>query len=268
MNRNTSDGSADEYEALGDSHQVMTEVLGLVEDLRQATLKLGDALIAGGLQAPEWRSPDARLVLLSDQFPDITVDELITRISEFSGLAPHWLHGGEEEITHFAQEVEILYGVVRSLRIQAQRLRMLPRRERSNWPLERALRYARTGTLLDLLLGALRDLESLAPYLVPLTAEEWQAESPPSPGRVSRDSPRSPRPVGRLRRTGQSSTAIPVVHSTSRFCRAACGNRWSRRVADPGASPAAPQVDLCSNGDNYAGLRYLTAVYGQSLRCR
>jgi hypothetical protein len=171
----------------------MTEVLGLVEDLRQATHKLGDALVSGGLGAREWRSPDARLALLSDQFPDITVDELITRLSEFSGLGPDWLHGGE--IAHFNEEVEILYGVVHTLHAQAQRLRMLPTRERSNWPLERALGDARAGTPLDLLLGGLRDLESLAPYLVPLTAEEWQGESPPSPRNASRDSSRSPQPV-------------------------------------------------------------------------
>jgi hypothetical protein len=195
VNRNTSDGSADEYAALSDPRQVMTEVLGLVEDLRQATHKLGDAIVAGGLGAREWRSPDARLALLSDQFPDITVDELITRLSEFSGLGPDWLHGGEGEIAHFNEEVEILYGVVYTLRVQAQRLRMLPTRERSDWPLERALGDAHAGTPLDLLLGALRDLESLAPYLVPLTAEEWKGESSPSLGSAFRDSLRSPQPV-------------------------------------------------------------------------
>ena len=194
MNRNTNDGSADEYDALGDPRQVMTEVLGLIEDLRQATHKLGDAIVAAGLSAREWRSSDARLALLSNQFPDITVDELITRLSEFSGLAPDWLHGGEEEIAHFSEEVEILHEVVRSLRIQAQRLRILPMRERSDWPLERALGDARTGTPLDLLLGALRDLESLAPYLVPLTASEWPAESPPSSRGDAKDSPSSPQP--------------------------------------------------------------------------
>ena len=198
MNRNTSDGSADEYDALNDPRQVMTEVLGLVEDLRQANHKLGDAIVASGLAARDWRSSDARLALLSDQFPDITVDELITRLSEFSGLGPDWLHGGAEEIAHFNQEVEILYGVIQTLHVQAQRLRILPMRERANQPLERALGDARTGTHLDSLLGALRDLESLAPYLVPLTSEQWRAEFLPPPGSISRDSPRSPQPIDHI----------------------------------------------------------------------
>jgi hypothetical protein len=195
VNRNTSDASADEYEALRDPRQVMAEVVRLVENLGKVTRKLGDAIIAGGLQAREWRLPDARLTLLSDQFPDITVDELITRLSEFSGLGPYYLQGREEDIAHFNGEVEILYEVVRSLHVQIQRLRMLPRRDRSNWPLERALRDARTSTAMDLVQGVLRDLESLAPYLVPLTAEERQAEPPPAPDSSQRESPRSPLPV-------------------------------------------------------------------------
>src|SRR5579885_238105 len=76
----------DALEALNDPRQVMMEVLGLVEDLRLASNRLGDAIVAGGLSAREWRSPDARLATLSDQFPDITVDDLITRLAEFAGL--------------------------------------------------------------------------------------------------------------------------------------------------------------------------------------
>ncbi len=184
MDGYTTGGMADEdaLEALNDPRQVMMEVLGLVEDLRLASNRLGDAIVAGGLSAREWRSPDARLATLSDQFPDITVDDLITRLAEFAGLGPDWLHGGRAEIVRFNEGAAILYGVVRPLRMAAQRLRMLPPRERNEWPLERALGDVRVGTPLDQVVAALRDLESLAPYIVPLTPEQWNPPvSPPAP---------------------------------------------------------------------------------------
>lgn len=166
----------DEYAALSDPPRVMAEMLRLLDELRRTGKKLGDALEVSGLPGREWREEDARLSLLSEQFPDISVDDLITRLAEFAaGHAPLWLHGDAGTIGRFREEVEILYGVLRSLRQTAQRQRMLPARDRGGLPLERALGDARVGTALDLAARDLRDLDSLGPFIAPLTAEEWQA---------------------------------------------------------------------------------------------
>jgi hypothetical protein len=166
----------DEYAALDDPPRVMAEVLRLLDELRSTNKKLGDALEVAGVPGREWRSEDARLSLLSEQFPDISVDDLITRLAEFAaGHAPPWLRGDAGTIGRFREEVEILYGVLRSLRQMAQRQRMLPARDRGGLPLERALGDARVGTALDLAARDLRDLDSLGPFIAPLTPEEWQA---------------------------------------------------------------------------------------------
>ncbi len=179
----------DEYAALADAIQVMREVVELVEDLHRATTRFGDALVSAGLPAREWREPDCQLLMLSDQFPDITLDDLVTRLAEFAaGMGPHWLHGDSEDVARFNDEVSILCGVVRPLRVAAQRLRMLPVRERGDYPLERALGDPRAGTPLDRITTVLRDLEALGPYIQPLTPEEWNPPAPqpvwtPTPGR-------------------------------------------------------------------------------------
>jgi hypothetical protein len=179
VDRDTGDQIADDYAALHDPYQVMMEVLELVRDLQQSTNRLGDAIVAGGLNARDWRSSEASLGLLSDQLPDITLDELITRLAEFSAAqGPDWLHGGPAEVERFKDEVQILYGVTRPLRVAAQRLRMLPAYERSEIPLEHALGSARVGTPLDLVAATLSDLEALSPYLVPLTAQQWESPAP------------------------------------------------------------------------------------------
>ncbi|MGO8950044.1 MAG: BACON domain-containing protein, partial [Ktedonobacterales bacterium] len=165
------------------------EVLGLVGDLRQAAHRLGDALVAAGLNAREWRGEHARLALLSDQLPDITVDELITRLAEFGAAhGQDWLHGGPADIARFNDEVEVLYGVLRPLRVVAQRLRMIPANKRSAHSLERTLGSAVVGTPLDLVVGALRDLEALSPYLAPLTVAEWN-NAPPATIPTNLDNP-------------------------------------------------------------------------------
>ncbi|HLZ25515.1 MAG TPA: hypothetical protein VKQ30_25610 [Ktedonobacterales bacterium] len=164
----------DAYEALNDPRRVMMEVVELVADLHRATTRLGDAIVAAGLPARAWRDADSRLLLLADQFPDITVDALITRLAEFAAdTGPHWLHGDREAIAQFNDEASVLYGVVRPLRMVAQRLRMIPVRERGDLPLERTLGDARVGTPLDRVAALLRDLESLGSFIVPLSAEEW-----------------------------------------------------------------------------------------------
>ena len=172
----------DAYEALNDRRRVMMEVVALVEDLHRATTRLGDAIAAAGLPARAWRDADCRLLLLTDQFPDITLDALITRLAEFAAdMGPHWLHGGREDIAHFNDEVSILYGVVRPLRMVAQRLRMVPARERGDLPIERALGDGRVGTPLDRVAAVLRDLDSLGPYVAPLAPEEWKPLTPEPP---------------------------------------------------------------------------------------
>jgi hypothetical protein len=172
----------DEYAALADTRQVMLEVVGLLEDLHKATTRLGDAIAAAGFHGREWRGLDAQLDELSDQFPDITLDDLITRLAEFSaGNGPAWLRGDRADIEHFNDEAAILGGVMRPLRVLAQRQRVTPARERSRHPFERALADGRVGTQLDLMARYLRDLEALAPFIAPLTPEERNLASPAPP---------------------------------------------------------------------------------------
>jgi hypothetical protein len=206
VDRYTGDQIADEYAALHDTYQVMMEVLELVRGLQQSTNRLGDAIVAAGLNARDWRSSDACLALLSDQLPNISLDELITRLAEFSAAhGPGWLHGGPAEIERFKDEVDILYGVTRPLRVVVQRLRMLPAYERSAIPLEQALGAARVSTPLDLVAGTLRDLKALSPYLMPLTAQQWE---PPAhrdeQAELTNLSPRDERSFTRLRDFAQA----------------------------------------------------------------
>jgi hypothetical protein len=164
----------EEYAALGDRVQVMAEVVELVERVRVANTKLGDALVSAGLPARTWLSPNCELSLLSDQLPDVSLDALITRLAEFTaGTGPTWLRGGLAEIERFNDEASILAEVVRSLRLVAQRQRMLAPRERGDLAMLRALGDGRVGTQLDRMSAALRDLESLAPYIAPVAPEDW-----------------------------------------------------------------------------------------------
>ena len=183
-NRVDASGLPDEYAALADTRQVILEVVGLLEDLHKATTRLGDAIAAAGFHGREWRGLDAQLDELSDQFPDITLDDLITRLAEFSaGNGPAWLRGDRADIERFNDEAAILGGVMRPLRVLAQRQRVTPARERSRHPFERALADGRVGTQLDLMARYLRDLEALAPFIAPLAPEEWNLASlaPPAP---------------------------------------------------------------------------------------
>ena len=186
----------DEYEALADATEVMREVMGLVEELRGSTKKLGDAIASSGFPAREWVGPDAALGLLGEPFPDITLDAFLTRLAEFSaGMGPAWLRAGETEIAQFNDETLILNDVAQPLRVFAQRQRVLPARERGELPLERVFGDGRVGTQLDLLAGYLRDLESLAPYIVPLTPSEWAALLPAQPPSAMPPAPAQPEPA-------------------------------------------------------------------------
>ena len=204
----------DEYAALADAREVMREVIELVEELRVSAKKLGDAIAAAGFPAREWIGPDATLALLGEQFPDISLDAFLTRLAEFAnGMGPSWLRGAEAEIALFTDDAQILYGVARPLRVFAQRQRMLPARERGDLPLERALADGRVGTQIDLLTGYLRDLDALAPYIVPLTPSEWNALIPPPPPAnppPALQSPQPPQPPPQALQPGFMPGVAPV----------------------------------------------------------
>ncbi len=185
-----------DYASLADAREVMREVIGLVDGLRGSTKKLGDAIAASGFAAREWVGPDAALALLGEPFPDISLDAFLTRLAEFAaGMGPSWLRGGEEEIARFIEDVQLLNDVARPLRAFAQRQRMLPVRERGELPLELAFGDGRVGTQIDLVAGYLRDLDSLAPYIVPLTPSEWAAIQPPPPPSAMPEPPKQPAPA-------------------------------------------------------------------------
>ena len=168
----------EEYTALSDRGAVMAEVMEALDSARYGTRKLGDVLVAAGLPARSWLGADARLRLLDEALPDVTLDDVITRLAEFSaGMGPGWLHGDSEAIERFNDEVALLDDVARVLRLLAQRERMASPRERSDLPMRRALGDARVGTQLDLLASDLRDLVALGPYLAPLSTAEWAALS-------------------------------------------------------------------------------------------
>lgn len=185
-----------DYASLADAREVMREVIGLVEGLRGSAKKLGDAIAASGFPAREWVGPDAALALLGEPFPDISLDAFLTRLAEFTaGMGPSWLRGGEDEIARFIEDVQLLNEVARPLRVFAQRQRMLPARERGALPLERAFGDGRVGTQIDLVAGYLRDLDALAPYLVPLTPSEWATLEPPPPPSAMPQPAKQPAPI-------------------------------------------------------------------------
>lgn len=158
MDGYTLDDLPEEYAALSDRREVMAEVVEALDSLRQCTRKLGDALVAAGLPARDWLGRGARLQLLDDTLPDVTLDDVITRLAEFSaGSGPDWLHGDLDALARFFDEVALLDDVVRALRLAAQRERMASVRQRSDLPMRRALGDARVGTQLDLLSRDLRE---------------------------------------------------------------------------------------------------------------
>jgi hypothetical protein len=189
----------EEYAALGDRRTVMVEVDDELKELLPAVTRLGDALEYAGLPGREWRSRDAALRLLGRGFPRITVDDLITRLSQFAAeKGPEWLHGDERDLERFQQEVARLYRVVRRLHGIARRLRGDPPPTRSGPPIERAFATARVAEPLDRIIGILDDFDALGPFMRPLSPEEWQR--PAGVSSESRDSPATWKP-GTVRNT-------------------------------------------------------------------
>ena len=176
----------DEYAALQDPRLVMPEVATVLAELHEGITQLGSAFVSAGVPAREWRSDDALLRPLGESLPDVTLDDLLTRAAEFAaGNGPYWLHGGAGEIEQFVAETALLSDAFRPLRVIAQRLRVLPPRERGALPIERALGDGRVGAKLDRVSRSLADLDALAPFMAPLSPDEWNAArraAPPAEG--------------------------------------------------------------------------------------
>src|SRR6478609_5432841 len=161
-----------EYAALRDTPAVMRSAAGYLEELQGAVIRLGDAIEQGGLPGKFWRSDEADLAAMGDIFPLITVDELITRLSQFaSERGPAWLRGSMADLAAFRDEARILYDVMHALRVTAQRLRMSGGSGKSQ--LERAFSNARIGAPLDRVALLLETLDALGPFMAPISPGDW-----------------------------------------------------------------------------------------------
>jgi hypothetical protein len=173
------------YAALADTPRVMGEALDSLTDLQSDAIALGKALVDAGLPKPVWRSEQATLRLLSPALPAITVDAYLTRLEAFATRdGPTWLHGAHDDLAAFHEEVAVLAQVTRPLREVVQRLQRLPVAmpggPRSDYPLQRVVRDPRLEAPLDSIAEILSDLEALAPFMRPLTPEQWRALRRPS----------------------------------------------------------------------------------------
>jgi hypothetical protein len=168
------------YAALADTPRVMGEALDALADLSAATMELGAALVDAGLPRPVWRSERALLRLLSPVLPVITVEAFLSRLEQFAMRdGPAWLHGTLDDLQAFHGEVAVLAMVARPLREVVYRLQHLPidmqGGPRSDHPLQRVVRHPRLQAPLDTIAEILSDLEALAPFMRPLTPEQWRA---------------------------------------------------------------------------------------------
>ncbi|HEY7092929.1 MAG TPA: hypothetical protein VH393_07110 [Ktedonobacterales bacterium] len=173
------------YAALADTPRVMGEALNSLTDLSSATMEVEKALVDAGLPKPVWRSEQAMLRLLSPVLPAITVEAYLTRLEQFATRdGPTWLHGAHDDLATFHREVSVLAQVTRPLREVVQRLQRLPVEmpggPRSDYPLQRVVRDPRLEPPLDTIAEILSDLEALAPFMRPLTPEQWRALQRPS----------------------------------------------------------------------------------------
>jgi hypothetical protein len=168
------------YAALADTPRVMGEARDSLADLQSAALELEKALVDAGLPKPVWRSEQATLRLLSPALPAITLDAYLTRLEQFATRdGPTWLHGAHDDLATFHKEVSVLAQVTRPLREVVQRLQRLPVEmpggPRSDHPLQRVVRDPHLEPPLDSIAEVLGDLEALAPFMRPLTPEQWRA---------------------------------------------------------------------------------------------
>jgi hypothetical protein len=180
------------YAALADTPRVMGEALDALADLNAATIEVGAALVDAGLPRSAWRSEQASLRLLSTALPVITIDAFLMRLEKFATRdGPIWLHGTHDDLQAFHGEVAVLAKVALPLREVVYRLQHLPidmpGGPRSDHPLQRVVRYPRLQAPLDTIAEILSDLEALAPFMQPLTPQQWRAlphASRPLPARI------------------------------------------------------------------------------------
>jgi hypothetical protein len=179
------------YGASTDIPHVMGMAVDLLADLHKATVALGRALVDAGLPMRAWRSEQAALRLLSPALPAITIDAFLTRLEQFSQRdGPRWLRGTRDELVVFHRGMVIVANVARPLREVVDRLPPLPvdtpRRPRDNRALQYVLRHRALQGPLDTIVAMLNDLEALAPFMRPLTPEQWRAIRRARRGRVAR----------------------------------------------------------------------------------
>jgi hypothetical protein len=207
------------YAALADTPRVMAEARDSLADLHGATMELEKALVDAGLPKAIWHSEQATLRLLSPALPAITLDAYLTRLEQFATHAGStWLHGAHDDLAAFHNEVSVLAQVTRPLREVVQRLQRLPVEmpggPRSDYPLQRVMRDPHLEPPLDTLAEILSDLEALAPFMRPLTPEQWRALQRPSRGFPARIWAAVAAWASGLR-SRESSGAAPTLRTTS-----------------------------------------------------
>jgi hypothetical protein len=187
----------------------------LLRDLLAAARQLGDALVRAGLSPSLWRDPDTRLSDLDRQAPSITLDALLTRLTELAAeTGPTLLSGGGDALDDFEREVRDLSDVVRPLRALAQRERLKPRAARDPKALSQALSDVPVGVALDRVNRALRELDTLAPRLRPLSAEQWQALEAALAAAAAPNAPTTMPARGQPSRAFSPAAAVPDAAAT------------------------------------------------------
>ena len=162
--------------ALADTPRVMAEALDALADLHDATTALGVALVDAGLPSRAWRSEQAGLHLLSHALPEISVGAFLTRLEDFATRGgPDWLRGDDRDLAEFHEEVDILSDVAYPLQDVVHRLQRAPVGPRTDHLLQRVMRQPRLQTPLDTIVEILGDFKALAPFMRPLTSEQWRA---------------------------------------------------------------------------------------------
>ncbi|HEX9413724.1 MAG TPA: hypothetical protein VF916_09500, partial [Ktedonobacterales bacterium] len=200
----------DEYAALGDPRTVMLEVTAQLKELHAAVTRLGDALESAGLPGRDWRLAEAHLRLLPGSLPNITVDDFVTRLAEFSAdNGPQRLHSNHHDLELFHKEVAAIHGVVQRLQRIAYDLDDMPPRDRRSARISRAFGDARVREALDDIEQILGDFIALRPFMAPLARHEWEG-SAARLSQADRSSQADGSPVGRRRGVRET---LPMLSS-------------------------------------------------------
>jgi hypothetical protein len=161
-----------------------------------------------------WRSEQAALRLLSNALPKIPVGAFLTRLEEFATReGPACLQGDHRDLRAFHEEVDVLSDIARAWQDVVYRLQHAPVDPRNERPLQRVMHQPRLQAPLDTIAEILGDFEALAPFMRPLTPEQWRA--------LSQSQAHGPLPAGirpvettvsrlRTHRLGGASLSSPV----------------------------------------------------------